>query len=990
MKIFVSYTSNDRRWAHWIGWQLREAGHEPFIHEWEIGAGESIPRWMEDRLSQANRLIGVFSDAYCKAIYSQSERWAASWEDPDGKNGFLVPIQVSAVSKWPPFVKPLNRLSLIGLEETQAAKDLIGFLEPRTPPSEKPPFPGSSFNAHSKTALFTEGSEPLGSKPPSFPAQPPIEGKSTDTDVLNTSLVIDPNLSIRCIDDHEPKPQIFGRDDEVETIVNALLEDKTILVAGGPGMGKTAVAIVAFYHPRIAAHFGRRRVFASLETAIEPRAILTKLVETLGLTPTGDEVSLLRIIEASAAERPFAAILDNAETIFDADRGASERLLNLVGQIRGLSLVVTIRGVAPLIPIATQIDNLLKLGSHAARDAFLAVAGNAFRNDDDLTHILQALDGHALSIRLVAAQAIGSSSLAGLRESWDEVHAEILRISGEEESRLTSVRASLALSLNSKRMKAMPLARRLLALLAFLPGGLAEGDAHSLLGDRGTITKARANEAVVCLHQLRLIERRPDRRLRMLTPLRECAKTSIPVTPNDQTRLIDHYLALATKGGKAGSKDWGKVHDLVEAEADNLDPICELAIAASISNKRLYDALFGLAEFNRYSGRGTVQSLSIAAKRFRTKSTLRTAALCTRKLGDIAEYQSDSDAADTRFKEALALYRSIGDVNGEAQCLLGLGGLAISSFNLELGRTLLKKSSTLFRRDRVVTGLAHCIFRLGDIASRRCELETSHLNFMEALALYKSLGDVGSEANCIAEMGGIAFARSDHKTARSSFEDALTLYQSTGDVAGKANCIAGLGQIESARCNYKAALAHFDEALAYYRHLGAVLGESNIIQCIGDIARRRSDGTAHLHYEEALKLYRRIDGLSGAANCLEGLGDIARAHFDNSTARSHYEEAIRLNRRASNVFGVAESMIKLGRLEQMDSEEAPKTNNVEAGFALYFKTADTHDLALVGWQALHRAIVGDNTNDAQKYRDLAMSSWTAIGRLDLVFDWIES
>src|SRR5687768_5205460 len=99
MKIFISYTSSDRQWAHWIAWNLKEAGHEPFVHEWEIAAGENIPRWMEERIEQADRLLGVFSDAYCEALYSQSERWAAYWQDADGRKGFLVPVEVRKVTK---------------------------------------------------------------------------------------------------------------------------------------------------------------------------------------------------------------------------------------------------------------------------------------------------------------------------------------------------------------------------------------------------------------------------------------------------------------------------------------------------------------------------------------------------------------------------------------------------------------------------------------------------------------------------------------------------------------------------------------------------------------------------------------------------------------------------------------------------------------------------------------------------------------------------
>jgi len=88
---------------------------------------------------------------------------------------------------------------------------------------------------------------------------------------------------VRCIDQHEPKPEIFGRDSEIETIVNAVLSGKTALIAGGPGMGKTSVATAAFYDPGLVAQFGERRIFVSLEAAAEPRALLTQLVDALGM-----------------------------------------------------------------------------------------------------------------------------------------------------------------------------------------------------------------------------------------------------------------------------------------------------------------------------------------------------------------------------------------------------------------------------------------------------------------------------------------------------------------------------------------------------------------------------------------------------------------------------------------------------------------------------------------------------------------------------------
>jgi TIR domain len=690
VKIFVSYTSSDKRWAHWIAWQLQEDGHQPFVHEWEIGAGENIPRWMEERIDEADHLMGVFSDSYCEAIFSRSERWAGYWDDPEGRTGFLIPIEVVKVTKWPRLVSPLNRLSLISLTELTAAERLRAFLEPRKPPTQKPEFPGT-ISAEPSGSAFTKNSEPLGASPPSFPAAS-FERQSEGPGILTAA---DLNPSIRCIEDHEPKPQIFGRDHEIEVIVKAMIEGSTILIAGGPGMGKTAVATAALYDPRIVAHFGRRRVFASLETATEPRAILTKLVESLGLPPTGDEGTLHRILQIKATEQPFACILDNVETVFDTDRSVSERLLNLVAQIDGISLLVTIRGVPPLVPSAIQIDDLPRLKEDAARKAFLSIAGTSFDDDPNLLSLLDILDGHALSIHLVAAQAVGSSSLAGLRESWNEARAEILRISGEEESRLTSVRASLALSMNSNRMRGNPLARRLTTLLALLPSGMPETDAHSFLGERGVVTKAKANEAVVCLHQLRLVEKRPDRRMRMLTPLRECMKTGAPLMDDDKRRIINHYLVLAESANKVGAPDWEQVNAAIQAEADNLDPICGLAVATDISHRRLQGALTGLVNFYMLSGQGEITSLQNAVDRVRVRPQTPFTAACIWLLAEATNARGEHQISRAHFKESLLLYKHFRNLSGEANCLRGLAAIAVDLSDLELGLRLSKEARAL-------------------------------------------------------------------------------------------------------------------------------------------------------------------------------------------------------------------------------------------------------------------------------------------------------
>ena len=160
-KLFVSYTSRDRAWAHWIGVTLRDNGFSPAVHEWEVGPGENIARWMDESMAACDHLLGVFSDAYVAAQYSSSERWAMYWDDPAGREGFIIPIEVERVTKWPPLTRALKRLSLVGLSETEAEHALLTFLEPPKPPVTRPPYPTSTIAVGSRAIRASSPTLPL-------------------------------------------------------------------------------------------------------------------------------------------------------------------------------------------------------------------------------------------------------------------------------------------------------------------------------------------------------------------------------------------------------------------------------------------------------------------------------------------------------------------------------------------------------------------------------------------------------------------------------------------------------------------------------------------------------------------------------------------------------------------------------------------------------------------------------------------------------------
>lgn len=138
--IFVSYTSADRGWAHWIAKELASLGHAPHVHEWEINAGEDIYAWMEAHHDSADHILCVFSDEYLKAPYSTLEKNAAAWQAANKRPRFILPVVVKPC-RLPTLSDHLLRCELFDLPEDAARRRFTEFMSKREVPSTAV-FPG--------------------------------------------------------------------------------------------------------------------------------------------------------------------------------------------------------------------------------------------------------------------------------------------------------------------------------------------------------------------------------------------------------------------------------------------------------------------------------------------------------------------------------------------------------------------------------------------------------------------------------------------------------------------------------------------------------------------------------------------------------------------------------------------------------------------------------------------------------------------------------
>jgi tetratricopeptide (TPR) repeat protein len=283
--IFVSYTSSDRDWAFWIGHELIALGHPPHIHEWEIGGGGDIMKWMDERHDTADHVLCVVSERYLKAVYSSWERRAAQWAAAKDRPNFALPVIVEPC-KVPTLFAHLKRCDLYGLAEDEARARLKAFLEPaRKPP--RGPFPGMAKSSAGPTTT---------------PATP-FPGKTTRMIALSNVPISEPL-------------HFVGRDDALADVDAALAkgDGRVVIIAlhGLRGVGKTILAAV--YAER---HCGDYRATWWIKAESEPpmRADLVSLGVRLGWVGGDDkeEPALAVVMERLRHEgEGILLVFDNA------------------------------------------------------------------------------------------------------------------------------------------------------------------------------------------------------------------------------------------------------------------------------------------------------------------------------------------------------------------------------------------------------------------------------------------------------------------------------------------------------------------------------------------------------------------------------------------------------------------------------------------------------------------------------------------------------
>ncbi|HSN97971.1 MAG TPA: tetratricopeptide repeat protein, partial [Candidatus Nanopelagicales bacterium] len=655
---------------------------------------------------------------------------------------------------------------------------------------------------------------------PFEPRKGVAEDKETDNAPDHRTEPRDPSASL-------PEPGIVvGRESLTARLVEELLREppRSVLVLGPAGIGKSTLTLAAAHRPEVAERYGVRRWFVRLDAAATAPAAVALIAEAVGVKAPTDLFT--HLCSALGRERSLL-ILDNLETPWEGAPSETEAVLAKLAKVPRLRLVASVRGAqSPAVVHWSDRIKMTRLEPDEAAELFCELAPEHRDRRDALASLLAPLDGVPLAITLLAHAAEGND-LANLMNEWQRLRTAALARPSAQQDRLSSWAVSVELSIVSKRMT--PEAKRLGAVLASLPNGIAVADLDVLFADGSTAARVLSQVGLAFFEA---------RRLQMLAPIREHFTREHRPDDADLDWATEHYGELACAlGPKAGKEGGAAAAARLAPEVANLDAMIRRGLEGP-NALRWVDTALALAGFSYLSGRSTPSPLEAARRAAARAGAVAKEARCIVRLGDLLVRRAEHPQALESFEHALRIYREERDTLGEAGCVRRLGDLAQQREDLDEAVARYEEALALSRRAGDVRGQAHCIKGLGRIALQRGDHEQAQARYEEARTLFRQVKDLLGEHGSIRRLGDVALDRGDHERARANYEAARTLCREVADVLGEAKSVLGLGHVARRRSQVEEARARYEEAIPLFRQAGDLSGEDECERCLGSIGSR--------------------------------------------------------------------------------------------------------------------------------------------------------
>jgi predicted ATPase/DNA-binding XRE family transcriptional regulator len=586
---------------------------------------------------------------------------------------------------------------------------------------------------------------------------------------------------------------LVGRENETAALRALLLDPATRLVTltGGPGVGKTALAVTTA--TELAGGF-ERVLFIEFATLPDPVLVPTKIGLALGVRDVGGQ-SVTASLASAIGDRSVLLVLDN----FERMTAAAPIVAELLAATRHLKLLVTSRlplhlsmervvKIAPLPP-----DSSLRLlNDRIASDAQEALV---LQDDAAIVELTRALGGVPLAINLAAPLLRTASARELATRLKDPLDV------------LAAMNDAIGWSYELLGEKE----QRLLRTLAVFAGAFTEEGAQRIAPDKEDINALETLQALAALIDHSLVNvaeyGTSDVEFGLHPLVSEFAAKALDGDGESEAahlRFVDYCTALAHVQPRAEPFADLAIRARINRESSHFDG----ALGWLKSTGRLDRALSLAFKFwpiwyrrgANAHGYTWLRSLLAAADKSAVPIDEGLRADANWAASGLALASGQFDAAERHVALALSHKRAIGDQKAVASLLAGAGVCASFKGNYAAGRISFEESLAIRRELGDGLDVARSLSDLGVHASDEGHQDEANGHLEEALTLYRAAGRRMGVSLSLGSLALVAVRAGFPRRAEPLAREAARLAEEIGyaESARAANLALSLALMDSA------------------------------------------------------------------------------------------------------------------------------------------------------------------------------------------------
>lgn len=322
------------------------------------------------------------------------------------------------------------------------------------------------------------------------------------------------------------------------------------------------------------------------------------------------------------------------------------------------------------------------------------------------------------------------------------------------------------------------------------------------------------------------------------------------------------------------------------------------------------------------------------------------------------------ELAIEKYKEAQAIWETLGDVQAEAYALCNIGRAfrALGSFpdSIDyLNRVLLLLQGT--------PDVAERAFILNEIGTTHRDLGDplqALEPYSQALELRRSIGDPWGQAQMLNNIGLVYWNTGYYRKAIENYEEAIRYWREAHDHYNEANTRNNLGEAYAELSELPYAMENFQQVLKFTQEVGDKRLEAYVRNNLGKLFEAGADPQEALHYyEDALKLFQDLKISSGEALVLDNIGMAHADAGDTELGLEYLKKSLEIRQQLNEPRGLSLTLTNIGYIYALQKDQPEALNYFNRALPFSIKS---HNKLFIAYALLSAGMAYASSNEPKK------------------------